>query len=450
MTVAPTTPSTPLAAPPVQPKKVKAKAGQCPCDLASAAGFLDCTEFRDANPPIASKAVLDQDEELVVPDIKPKDTSGADKTAVETVHILYPPATLRFLGTGTPMNNPGFAGLTRIGVSNYRTDKASANQTGTEFAFFSGQGADDDPSRVSPETETYPDPDHFRVEVHDVAAGKKGKTDVTVDLQVLQPLYKRDKDAAGKDVVVRDTTTRPDPDVPAGFKIPGNASRKLTITCQRVKDTNFYRSKYLRLVTHTEDTVATQTLYVGDYFDDGGSDDEKRYTEILDQKVRARCTPEMCNPKKCRVQVLADVGELKAEVRLAVHIMDGACSFDDVRRVVYKQVRRTYASAHVRPYLLHVYEHPPIENAVRIGSARGAALPPSGVSGFFQRIGSAISPSKVTVKIEGQTIEQTLGAGDTVTSVTQALIGKLQAAGFFCKELKDPYTPDAGMDPAPG
>lgn len=443
----PTTSSPPTRPPPKPP--VKAKAGDYLCMFAADQGFKDCDDFRtdSRNTAIANKAVLDKGDNVYIPEKDEESTSGMDKTVVKCKRVQYPPATLRFLGQGTSMNSRRSAGLARLGISDYRTDKTSKNQTGTEKDLYKLQGADDDASRTTPEDETYADPDHFRVEVHDVTAAGKSKPQVEVELQVLQPLYKRATEGSDT-VVVRDTTTRPNPDAPAGFKIPGSASRKLTVICKRVKKTPYYRSKYLRLVTHTEDNIADHTLYVGDYFDDGANEDEKRYTEILEQKVRARYTPAMCTQAKCRAETLADVGEMQGEIRLVVHIMDNAVDYADIRRVVYKQVRRTYAAAHVRPYLVKVHKHPAIENIVLLGNANGTAAPPSGISGLFSEIGAMISPSKITVKVDGNTIEHRPGAYDTVAATAAALTAKITAAGLFVKELADPYTPSAGLEKA--
>ncbi len=430
-------------------KFVAAKAGQCFCDFASMAGFKDCAPLRRVNTHLAEKATLETDDQVAIPDKTQKTTSGANETVVQSKRVNFPVAAVRFVGQGTTLNQRG-PGLRRLGISNYRTDKASAIGAGTENDFYKLKGADDDTARASvpDEVNTYADPDHFRVEVHDVTAAKAKKASVQVELQVLQPLYVQADGTRGQTVIRRDLKSRPDPNVPAGFKVPTNAKRKLTVECYLVGKTPYYRSKYLRLVTFDKDEVANHTLFVGDYFDDGANDQEKWYTEILEQKVRALYKPEMCTPGKCRVESLADVGELRAEVRLAVHVMDNCVSYAEVRRVVYKQVRRVYASVHVRPYIRRIYHHPPPKNILLVGDLGGTAAPPTGISGLIKKVGTAFSASKIKLKLDGTDYEHKLAANQTVAQVAGQLTGLLAANGFQVKEVKDPAVPGNGLEAA--
>jgi len=455
----PKPPAKPLPAPPVKvrvtaqgvvipPKGYRlkaAKAGDCFCNFASGAGFKDCTKIRSVNSHLADKAVLEPRDQVAMPEKTLETTNSPNETVVKAVRVLYPCAKIRFIGNGSSLNNRSAPGLARLGVSNYQTDKSSANQTGTEVAFYKFRGSDDDAGRTSPELDTYADPDHFRIEIHDVAAKKAKKKTITAEIQVLQPLYVRGT-KAGKTVIKRDTRSRPDKEAPAGYKIPTNAERKANVTLYQIGKTAYYRSRYQRLVTQSEDKIAGHTLYVGDYYDDGATQDEKRYTEILEQRVRVRYTPEMCTEKKCRVEAMADVGELLGEIRLSVHVMDNACDYEDVRRVVYKQVRRTYASAHVRPYIMKIFKHPPPENILVIGSSNGTAAPPSGISGIFKKAAIKASPSKIKIKIEGKDIEEQLTSHRTVADVAAAIRQKVVAAGFFMKELPNAYPVAAPLE----
>jgi len=435
-----------VVVPPKGYRLKKARAGDCFCDFASNAGFKDCTKIRAVNTHLADKAVLEPRDQVAMPEKTLETTNSPNETVVKAVRVLYPCAKIRIIGNGSSLKSRSAPGLPKIGVSNYRTDKSSATQTGVEVNFFKAKGTDDDAGRATPELDTYADPDHFRIEIHDVAAKKKNKATITAEIQVLQPLYKRIT-KAGKTYVKRDTTSRPDKEAPAGFKIPTNAERKATLTLHRVGTTAYYRSRYQRLVTHAEDKVAGHTLYVGDYYDDGANDDEKRYTEILEQRVRVRYTPFMCTEKKCRVEAVADVGEMQGEIRLSVHVMDGACSNEDVRRVVYKQVRRTYASAHVRPYIKKIFRHPPPKNILVIGNSNGTAAPASGVSGIGKKISMKVNPSKIKVKVEGTEFEEQLNAPRTVQSVATAIRAKIVAGGFFVKELPNAYPVAAPLEP---
>jgi hypothetical protein len=441
---APSTPSTPsgTTTPPEPQRVIVGRDGQCFCDFASENGFRDCEPLRSANGDLADKAVLERGDEITIPEKRDKTTSGPNETVIETRRVLSPPATVRFVGLNIPLNNPRARGLTRLGISNYKTDRASATGTGTETAFYRDLGVQDDASRVagSPEAETYADPDHFRVEIHDVAAAKRNLASVEAELQVLQPLYRR-LTVDGKEVIRRDAETRPDRNAPAGYKIPTTASRRRTITCDRIGTTKFYRSRYMRLVTEPGDNIDPHTLFIGDYYDDGADNDEKRYTEILEQKVRVRYQPAMCTPGTCRVEALADVGQLRGEIRLAVHIMDNACTFEDVRRVVYKQVRRAYASAHTRPYIRTILRHPPPHNILLIGDQGGTAARASGRT----RLRAA---SRIRLTVEGTTLDYNPARNQTVAAVCNAIRQLLRTNNIFTRELRSPFPPGPGLEPA--
>ena len=446
-----TSTTTPTVTPPTPPVRMKdgqpifpkgakivtARAGDFLCRFAADQGFRDCKDFRQINTHLNNKAVLDEGDKVVIPNKTEKDTEGKDKTVVKCKRVEYRPGSVKFLGLGMPLGEPRSGGLTRLGVSNFITDKANKTDHGTEFSFYVGKGADTLDTMTPPEGRTHADPDHFRVEVHDVVAGEKKLAKVNVELQVLQPLYKR-ATVGGKGKIVRDKTSRPDPDCPPGFKVPANADRKVTIECFRsTSKPNIYRSKYLRLVTHQEDKIEGQTLFVGDYYDDGGNSDEKRYTEILEQKVRARYTPLMCDPAKCRAEALADVGEFKSAARLAVHIMDNACSLEDVRRVVYKQVRRAYAQTGLRPHLKAIYQHPAPKNILTIGARTGSGL---SASGAIRTLKTTFGTSKVTVKVDGKTIDYKPGRDAAIATVTAGVAAAIQAQGLFTRILE--HTPN--------
>ena len=445
----PTAPSTPStgatgspSAPPPPPRVIVPRDGMCFCDFASQNGFRDCEPLRNANGTLSSKAVLNRGDEITIPDKRDKTASGPNETVIRTRRVLAPPATVRFVGLNIPLNNTRERGLARLGISNYKTDRASATGTGTETAFFRNQGVEDDASRVdgTPEAETYADPDHFRVEIHDVAAAKRNLASVECELQVLQPLYKR-ATVNGKTVIQRDTETRSADDIPPGYKIPTSATRRRTITCERVGTTKFYRSRYMRLVTESGDNIDPHTLFVGDYYDDGANNDEKRYTEILEQKVRVRYQPAMCTPGTCRVETIADVGELRGEIRLAVHIMDNACTFEDVRRVVYKQVRRVYASAHTRPYIRSIIRHPPPHNILLIGDQGGTAARASGQTRLRLQ-------SRIRITVEGTTLDYNPARNQTVAAVCNAIQQLLRTNNIYTRELRSPYPPGPGLEAA--
>ncbi|MHC5108976.1 MAG: hypothetical protein ACYTHJ_03750 [Planctomycetota bacterium] len=522
------------------PETIEATAGQFFCEFAAARGFRNCERWREVNPDLAEKPTLEEGDEVVVPEQAEGATSDTDRAEVESVRRDYPPASIRFVGQTSTLGDRTSAGLTRLDISNYQTDKAGLNDHGRSHDFYTGIPAEDEDGRNNNEEEvtTWNDPDHFRVEVHDVTAGRNGEREITVDLQVLQPLYKR-VDDSGTTKVQRDEEGRPDPNAPVGFRIPENPARQVNIACKRIGDTNYYRSKYMRLVTETADEIIGHTLFVGDYYQDGGfeggggggagggegaadggSDDDgpnagaiaggavggaavaggiaavavtqtdnelsteakvgivagsaaagavagglighaassggdsdseagsaasaapvatpmtpeeredtRRYGEILDQKIRARYAPAMCTEEVCRAEAYTEVGQLRAEIRLAVHVFDsgaGRTDYEDVRRTVYGQVRRVYAVAGIRPHLKNIRVVPPPANIIMMGRDSGTGMAARGDTGVAPADGSAAPQSEITVEIDGVEFSIEPTSGQTISQLTTRLNGEIQ------------------------
>src|SRR5687768_8722157 len=108
------------------PTTVVAKAGQSLCDLAVAAGFLDCQPIRDeggnAGKPFLTKP-LQAGEKVVIPDIQ---LEPADK-GVETEHVFEkknaPGLVLRFVHGSPAKPYKDDDTLTVLNVSKYVTDQ---------------------------------------------------------------------------------------------------------------------------------------------------------------------------------------------------------------------------------------------------------------------------------------------------------------------------------------
>ena len=499
------------------PDTITATKGQYFCEFAAQKGFRNCEKWRAVNPDLADRPNLEEGDEVIVPEKEEGATADKDKAEVESLRVDFPPASVRFVGQTSSLGDRTKAGLTRVGISNYQTDKAGLNDNGHTHDFFEGEGAEDEEGRNADEDEvtTWNDPDHFRIEVHDVTAGKQDADEVTVELQVLQPLYKR-SEADGTMTIQRDEESRPDPDAPKGFRIPTNNDRKIEdLTCVRVGDTNYYRSKYMRLVTEKKDKIDGHTVFVGDYYqdesnaggpsagaivggalggaavaggvaalvvtqtdnqlsdtekgaiiggaavagavaggligaaassgDDAGAEnagaapatatppteeeiaDTKRYGEILDQKIRVRYIPKMCTDEKCRAEQVAKVGELKAESRMAVHIMAGCIENEDARRVVYGQCRRVFAQVGIRPHLKAIYRHPSIEHVILVGSPDGTGANAQGDTGVAGPDGAAAPASTLIITMNGGQEETfNLAANQTVSSVVGRITSWLE------------------------
>lgn len=431
--------------------------GEYFCQFASQKGFRDCTYLREINTHLRDKAFLDVDDRVAIPEKRPQAKTGSSETTIEGVRVDYPPATIRFLGINEDVGDRDIDSLERVGISNYVTNKAQITPdkkglvSGKEHKFYKKQGADDKGKMDDEEKETHADPDHFRIEVHDVSA-KKGKFKKTgkvkIEIQVLQPMYERDNGDDGS-VIVRnmefvqpsvDPTEKP----PKGFKIPEDGGdektkRKLELECKQGKDnngkrTNYFRSKYMRVVTEKEDFIKHQTLFVGDYYCDGVTtdEDEKRYTEILEQEILVRYKPLMCKSGKCRAIKRAKVGELKKEVRLAVHIFNDAASFADIRRCIYGQVRRTYAQVGIRPHLKLMRTLSASDNLIRIGTIEKALC--KNATGERDENGTA---SSVTVEIPPHDLFNVpLAAGMKAAEVKDEIVRRLRALGLHPTDFK--------------
>ncbi|MCH8253542.1 MAG: hypothetical protein IID36_13930, partial [Planctomycetes bacterium] len=104
--------------------EIKAKEGQYFCEVAAEKGFPDCSQFREINPDLADKAVLDEGDVVTIPEPKPKTTSGETENKHSFVRVNCPPATVRIIGEKQVPNRREGATMARIGVSNYITNKA--------------------------------------------------------------------------------------------------------------------------------------------------------------------------------------------------------------------------------------------------------------------------------------------------------------------------------------
>ncbi|MCK4660089.1 MAG: hypothetical protein KAV82_11260 [Phycisphaerae bacterium] len=417
-----------------------AKAGQYLCEIA-VKNFPECSpQVREVNTHLTDKAVLEDGDPVVIPPKTEKQEQTPNEDELKAKVDNFPPPFVKFAGQGTTrLEKNRHNGLTRVGISNYVTNKAGYNGRGISEDFYTEHGMVGMGPMHPKELSTHADPDHFRIEVYDNRAYKDGDAEVTVTLQVLQPLYKRETEDSKKYIVrdkkALDKVSAPDVQPEPGFKIPANADRKLEVKCKKVEGCpSFYRSKYMRLVTHKKDKDAAteQTLYVGDYYDETAlTADERRYTEILEQKVRARYTPKMCKAKKCRAEAIAEVGELNKEVVFAVNIFDDACDYEAVRRTIYGQVRRVYAQAHIRPVIKEVTKYPPpLKNIVRVGKRTGTTPLASGVV-------TGTTKSTITVKITGQT-------NDVKLNPTKDQSAK-QVAASLCTKIEQNAT---GSDPS--
>lgn len=396
------------------PQVVVASDGDCLCGLAIRYGFLNCDPLRAeaANAGLLERPLRAGDR-VTVPDRRAKQEQGA----VDAKHSFklkrLPEPKLRFVHGSQSQPYPSDASLARLEVSNYPTNMAGATAAA---AFSSAFGFQQD---------AHDDPDTFKLEV----VSPDGGSPIQVKLQALKPIYAADG-----------TVERYDE-----FSGAGTAGRNVDIECRLVgaDAPKLYRSRYLRLVTDTDDQAAAngQTLVVSDIANGAGGDEDK--VEILDQHVRASYELPGCQaaaPHKCKVSAELPIGRDRKRLRMTVSIFRtavgggtiGGVTRSNVRRRVYKWFRRAYAQISVAPKLvapIRIYD-PPSADMIAISDPAGT--PASGVN-------AAGNPSTLTFDIDAPPgapapaaatrVTVNLAAGNTPTQVCNAIVAALPA-GF--------------------
>ncbi|HEU0123755.1 MAG TPA: hypothetical protein VFQ91_24705 [Bryobacteraceae bacterium] len=349
------------------PTKVTAKNGDCLCGLAVDAGFLNCDPLRAVgeNAAFLSRELRDGDE-VTIPDLTVEDHSKA----VDSKHTFKlkssPPFHIRFVHGSPTLPYRDDTETTTLHVSNFVTNLGGADGL---KPFPTGFGFHDD---------GHQDPDTFKVEVWDPAAGGS----VNVKLETLKPVYTADT-GTGKLT-------------PTSFTPFTEANRKHdALVCNQVgaSATNTYRSKYMRLVVDENDIsdsgLADQLLLTTDVADGlgTGAAGDNDTVEILDQMVRATYEIQRCTGSpKCKVTKTVEIGGTERR-RIKLHfyavrkdpgvdIMPTGVAADDVkkhlRRRTFKWYRRVYAQADMAPKLaaLEIID-PPAHNMFCLSHGHG-------------------------------------------------------------------------------
>ncbi len=346
------------------PKIVKSKPGDSLCSIAIAHGFKNCDPLRaEAANSKLLKTPLPPGSSVTVPDLGKKQESVSTDQPVK-IRRYGTRTKIRFVHGSPNLPYKQDSTLTRLNISNFRTNKGGANGTA---AFPAGYGYHKD---------GHADPDTFKIEIDDQGGG--GSVDAT--LEALKPVY------------------RPDGKVDRHERFTGAEAnkRKLDVTCNEVSaGKKVYRSIYLRLVSDEQDqsTVPAQTLLVTDMADGNKGDNDK--IEILDQKVRAYVKMKTCkaaDPDKCIISAELPVGEDPKRIRLCIHAFRtaagnsspvvGGVTEQMLRRRTMKWFRRAYAQAGLSPKLVGPeveFIDPPPPNMLVICQDHGRTA--SGVNG---------------------------------------------------------------------
>jgi hypothetical protein len=349
------------------PTLVTAKNGDCLCGIASDFGFFDCKPLRDLpeNSTLLSRELRDGDQ-VTVPDLAVED----HPRAIDTKHTFKvktsPPVNIRFVHGSPTLPYRDDTTTAVLNVSNFVTNLGGA--TGL-LPFPTGFGFNVD---------GHDDPDTFKVEVWDPAAGAS----VNVKLEALKPVYTADPATGAL------TAT--------SFVEFGDAQRRIdALVCNVVSagTNNTYRSKYMRLVVdevdRDEPSVAGQVLFVSDMADGlgTGAAGDNDSVEILDQMVRATYEVQRCTgAPKCKVSVVAPIGgDERQRVRLHFYIIRSDVGVETIppavpiatvkqqlRRRTFKWYRRVFAQANIAPKIvsMNVFD-PPEENMLCLSHAHG-------------------------------------------------------------------------------
>ncbi|MFC2171357.1 hypothetical protein ACFLU6_01845 [Acidobacteriota bacterium] len=393
-------------------KVVTAKAGETLCALAIRNGFSNCDKLRaeGANSGVL-KEWLEKGDKVTIPDREEKKTDKPTDAKHKFKVKRRPEPEMRFVHGSKRKPWKNDSSVTKVSISNFKTDMAGSNG---QAAFAAAYGFNQD---------AHDDPDTFKVELVSPDGGSP-----KVRLQAMKPVYK------------------PDGSVDRHEEFSGAelAARRVDVDCQSVsrKDPKRYRSRYLRLVTDTDDQGAApdQTLLVTDMADGaGGANDQ---VEILDQRVRATYELPGCKAgaNKCKLMAELEVGDNKRRIRMTAHIFRaapgganiGGITANDVRRRVYKWFRRAYAQVNLAPKLIQAIDFfdPPSADMIAISNLTGT--PASGVDGSgnqsqvrFQ-IGRNVSILGFQF-IMGPTVRVNLTAGWTPRQVCDAIVAALPA-----------------------
>lgn len=390
------------------PQTVVAQDGDTLCGLAIRHGFLNCDPLRaeGANSALTSRALVAGDR-VTIPDIRKKKAPGATGGSHSFKLERRPEPSLRFVHGTKSRPFAQDPTLTKLNISNYRTDRAG---TTAQAAFSNAFGFQQD---------AHDDPDTFKLELISPDGGTP-----KIKLEALQPSYRANGTVSGH----------------APFTGANAAGRSLTLDTQAAGTTGFrYRTRYLRLVTDTLDqaAAATQALLVSDIADgNGGANDQM---EILDQNVRASYELPKCNAgSKCTLVAELPVGENKRRIRMSVTILRttpggpaiGGTTTQMVRRRIFKWFRRAYAQTNMAPKLIGNINtvDPPSADMIAISDPNGT--PASGVD-------ATGSPSTLTFRLDrpplpffgnilpAHTITVNLVAGRTPAQVCADIVAAL-------------------------
>jgi hypothetical protein len=408
------------------PTQVRAKDGDSLCVIAMRNGFLNCDPLRrePKNAAFLKRPLRDGDI-VTVPDVDAQHAIRPTDAQHKFTLKNAPPVSIRYVhgSSNNGSSNPSSrndAETMVLNVSNYPTDVGGVFGN-TTFPNGFGFNADG-----------HADPDAFKVEVVDPAAG--GGT-VAVNIEALMPVYKLE------DGQLKLTGHQ---------QQSGNPTAMMECAALGAGGGTFL-SKYLRVVTHDEDASAAvgQTVQVVSPADGNGTGKaaDPDNVEILDFEIRATYTIRRCTaPKKCTAWVSRPVGDEAEQqrFRIAYHIFIKKSTGAPIGGLTVKKVRQN-ALFNLRGYYAQASMAPRLVSAD--GSQGGSAVvfmpePDNNMIAIDDRGASGKNhqrkPSTLTISDAGSTIATVNLTKWNPREVANAIKSALDQTTFKAEIFKNP------------
>jgi len=408
----------------------KADAGETLCQLAVRFGFTDCDRLRPHNPHIpASRGRLDQGEEVQIPERKKRTEHGAveqrhvfslDLEQLPRIEFIYESG--RGYGVDTQDHKPRpdlDPKRSELAISNHVVDRGGDGTVPGNFPDENFFGYNADASA---------DPDHFKVQVF---APRLPDTQqrVRVNLYAMRPALWGPSDLFDETQEIRVH--------PHKFRRPfaslGGVDRELRdVICERIPDTDYFRSPYLRLVTTeaSRNQRPRQTLLLTDFVSELVPDYERYYTEILHQRVEAEALLKACKHNTCGVNHMVRLAP-EQTLHLAIHVIEAApgvaatagVTRQKIRDTLYRWTRRVLAPAHICPVIEHLEFVPYPENVLAVANStrRTRGRHASGKGRFGK-------PSEMKFTVDGTSLIYSPRKGDSPGQTAEGILQLIMEA----------------------
>jgi hypothetical protein len=416
------------------------------CQIAARNALLNCSVLRSHNSGVAQREELVAGDEFTVVDMREALRDAPTETRTSFLRRSVPPPAIRFIrdtgkgdglapdGTLTLEPDPrGDPTLDTLAVTNYVSTRGGDGTVPNNFPADTVSTYDPLGSR---------DPDHFKIEVCDPTAARRGAGTVQVLLLAMRPEYERGPlGPNGRPTVVP---------VAGEQRRPPGGLRQLTVTCRRIGTTSYYRSAYLRLVNSRGQVNGrpTQCLVVAGFFGEADAAVyEKHYSQPLHQVIMAEYTPAMCQGSpRCKLRCRATM-EHSRSLHVSVWTLDTTPGLNfptDVEVCINAWLRRTMSLANVRVILENNQRVPEPYNMLVVGN-RSSATRGRAASG---RTASG-AQSVMSFDVDGVVVRVPLHRGDmpieTANRIKRAIETNDQLLGFTARIVPVPTRTGASL-----